>query len=251
MSDIGLTVFDFAYLWPWLGAALAAVLLALLFGTRLFQVPGTPSRWHDTAWLAVLSIPLYMVHQVEEHGVDLYGATYAFRGALCAQLGYPDPTACPIPVSFITAVNVGSVWGATVLAAVFGRRNPLVALSAYGIPLVNAIAHIAETIRGLHYNPGVLTGTLLFLPVSLWALHAGRLSGIGRLGLASIVAGGVLVHAVLMGSLLAYLHGLIGEGLLAAIQIANAFVPLAVVMALRPSPVKREREGPSHGLLGG
>jgi hypothetical protein len=241
MSDIGLPMFDFAYLWPWIGAALAAVLLALLFGTSLFRTPGAPSRWHDTAWLAVLSIPLYMVHQVEEHGIDLYGQTYAFRAALCAQLGYPDPFNCGIPVAFITAVNVGSVWGATVLAAVFGRRNPLIALSAYGIPLVNAVAHIAESIRGGYYNPGLLTGTVLFLPVSLWALHAGRQSGIGRRGIAAIVASGVLVHVVLMGSLLAYLHGAFGAGLLVVIQILNALVPLAVVSAINSLARRRPR----------
>ena len=232
MSDIGLTVFDFAFIWPWIGAALAAVLLALLFGTSLFRTPGIASRWHDTAWLAVLSIPLYMVHQVEEHGIDLLGETYAFRGSLCAQLGFPDPLACGIPLSFITAVNVGTVWGATVLAAIFGRRNPLIALTGYGIPLVNGVLHLAEGIGGLAYNPGLLTGTVLFLPFSLWALAVGRRIGIGRLGLASIVLGGVLAHAVLMGSLVAYLHGLIGAGLLVAIQIVNAFVPLALASAV-------------------
>lgn len=231
MSDIGLTMFDFAYLWPWLGAVFAVLLLGLLFGTGLFRTPGVGTRWHDTAWLAVLGIPLYMIHQVEEHGVDLHGAAYAFRGALCGQLGYPEAMVCPIPLSFITAVNVGSVWGATALAAILGRRNRLLALSAYGIPLVNGVIHLAGAIRELDYNPGLLTGTLLFLPVSLWALHVGRQGGIGRLGIAAIVAGGVLAHVVLMGSLLAYLHGAIGGGLLVAIQILNALVPLAVVSA--------------------
>ena len=240
MSDIGLTVFDFAYLWPWLGAALAAVLLVLLFGTRLFRTPGAGSRWHDMAWLAVLSIPLYMVHQVEEHGVDLYGATYAFRGSLCAQLGYPDPLDCGIPLSFITAVNVGTVWGATALAAILGRRNALIALTGYSIPLVNGLLHLGEGIGGMAYNPGLLTGTVLFLPLSLWALVAGRRAGIGRLGLASIVFGGVLAHAVLMGSLVAYLHGAFGAGTLVAIQIANAFVPLAAASAMQAFP-RRQR----------
>lgn len=241
MSDIGLTMFDFTFLWPWIGVVLAAVLLVLLFGTSLFRTPGAGSRWHDTAWLAVLSIPLYMVHQVEEHGIDLYGETYAFRAALCAQLGYPDASTCPIPDSFITAVNVGSVWGATVLAAVFGRRNPLIALTGYGIPLVNGVLHIVETVRSQAYNPGVLTGTLLFLPLGLWALHVGWRSGIGRLGIAAVMASGVVVHLVLMGSLLAYLHGLIGEGLLVAVQILNAAVPLAVVMAISSLAPRRQR----------
>jgi len=232
--------------WPWIGAATAAVLLLLLFATPLFRTPGVASRWHDTAWLAVLAIPLYMLHQVEEYGIDLQGVSYAFRGALCGKLEFPDAATCLIPFSFFTAVNVGTVWIAVVLAAMLGRRRPLLALSAYGIVLVNALTHIVMALYDRAYNPGLLTAVVLFVPCGLWALHAGRQSGISRIGLASIVIGGVAVHAVLILSLLAYLHGLIDAVLLVDLQILNAAVPLAVVLVIhriwhRGAPMLRER----------
>jgi hypothetical protein len=221
---------SFALDWPWIGIALAAILLPLLFFTDLFRAPGIASRWRDPAWLAVFGLPLYMIHQFEEHGIDLAGARYAFRGGLCDTMGYADVSACPIPLSFITAVNVGSVWGAAGLAAVFGRRKPLVALSAYGIPLVNAIMHVAGALKAHGYNPGLLTAVLLFLPAGLWALRVGLRAGIGWSGIGAIVLGGVLTHAVLMGSLLAFLQGWIGASLLAAIQVLNMGAPLAVAL---------------------
>jgi hypothetical protein len=219
---------SFALDWPWIGIALAAILLALLFLTDLFRTRGIASRWQDPVWLAVFGLPLYMVHQFEEHGIDLAGVHYAFRGGLCDTMGYADVAACPIPLSFITAVNVGSVWGASVLAAAFGRRRPLIALSAYGIPLVNAVMHAAGALEAQSYNPGLLTAVLLFLPAGLWALRVGQHAGIGWFGIGAIVLGGVLTHVVLMGSLLAFLQGWIGTVPLATIQVLNMAAPLVV-----------------------
>ena len=220
--------FDLA--WPWIVLVVAAVLLGLLFVTRLFCTPDIASRWHDPAWLAVLGLPLYAMHQFEEHGIDLLGMSYAFRGEMCNVMGYAHVATCPIPMSFITAVNVGTGWGASILASVLGRRSPLIALSAYGIPLVNALTHIGAALHQHAYNPGLLTAIALLLPASVWALRVGMRAGIGRLGVVAILVGGVLIHAVLMGSLIAYLHGWIGVPMLLAIQIINMGVPLTVVL---------------------
>ncbi|WP_415830312.1 hypothetical protein, partial [Bordetella flabilis] len=60
-------------------------------------------------------------------------------------------------------------------------------------------------------------------------------------GVAAILAGGVLTHAVLMGSLLAFLHGWIGAMPLAAIQILNMGAPIAI--ALLAGSVGGARQG--------
>ncbi|HTK02958.1 MAG TPA: HXXEE domain-containing protein [Bordetella sp.] len=233
--------FDFD--WPWVGIALAAILLSLLLLTDIFRTPGIASRWRDPAWLAVLGLPLYMVHQFEEHGIDLAGIHYAFRASLCSTMGFADVSACPIPLSFITAVNVGSVWGASVLAFAFGRRRPVIALSAYGIPLVNAIPHVASALKGQSYNPGLLTAILLFVPVGIWAMRVGLRAGIRWRGVGAIILGGILTHAVLMGSLLAFLQGWIGAPVLAVIQMLNMAVPLVVALiASGPGATSRDRD---------
>ncbi|MGQ9371450.1 HXXEE domain-containing protein [Azospirillum sp. ST 5-10] len=223
----------FAWNWPWLGAAAAVVALGLLFGTRVRRSPGPGSPWFDVGWLAALGAPVYLLHQVEEHGIDLHGVPYAFRGALCASLGFPDAAACPVPVPFITAVNVGTVWGAAALSVAAGPGRPALALSAYGIPLVNALVHLGDAARhGGAYGAGLLTAAVLLLPASLWALSAGlRTGAIGRGDAAAIALGGVLAHLVLMGSLLAHIAGAFGERALVAVQIANALVPAGVVSA--------------------
>ena len=118
------------------------------------------SRWHDLVWLAWAGTLAYLIHQFEEHGVDLMGAPYALRGSLCATIGFADDATCPVPFSFITAVNVAAVWLAGPAAALLGRRRPLLALAFFAIPFVNAFAHVGPMVTSGRYNPGTLTAIL-------------------------------------------------------------------------------------------
>lgn len=43
-------------------------------------------RFKDLRWYMRLGLPLYMIHQFEEHGIDLYGRWYHFQPALCEVL---------------------------------------------------------------------------------------------------------------------------------------------------------------------
>src|SRR5690606_21587615 len=112
-------------------------------------------RTRDPVWLAWAAVAAYLLHQFEEHGIDAQGTPYAFRGFLCATLGFGDAAACPIPEAFITAVNIPVVWLAGPVAALLGRRRPALALAFFGVPAVNAVAHIAPAVADGGYNPGL------------------------------------------------------------------------------------------------
>ena len=217
--------------WPWTGLGIAAVLLTLLLFTGLYRSNTRLPRFQDLGWLAWLAIPLYQLHQFEEHGIDLLGRHYAFREAVCSLLGFPDIFTCPVPVSFITAVNLGTVWAGILLSASLGRRRPLVALSAYATPFVNGVIHTIPAIVRLQYNPGLGTAIVLFLPVSIWVFRTAlRQRAVAFRGVARVVAAGVVLHIVMIGSLFAFIHGAIGEALLAVIQVVNGVVPAAFAL---------------------
>ncbi|TAJ36792.1 MAG: HXXEE domain-containing protein [Reyranella sp.] len=225
---------SFTYVWPYMGLG-AALLLALLLTTDALRSDKSVPRWRDLVWLAWAGTWIYLVHQFEEHGVDAEGAHYAFRGFMCASLGFPDVGTCPVPFSFITSVNVALVWVAGPAAALLGRRWPALALSFFSVPFVNAIAHLAPAIAKGAYNPGVVTSILLFLPLSLWAFHVAL--GHERLGWTAVIAtiaAGFVLHAILMGSVMAYINGWLGVALLDIIQIINpAIAGLIVYLATR------------------
>jgi hypothetical protein len=219
------------YGWPWLGLAAAVVCLAALLLERRREAG---SRWRDPSWLVCLMLPVYMLHQFEEHGINLRGEHYHFLAELCAMLGRPDLSRCPADPVFVLAVNCGGgVWIPGLLAIFFRRRNPMVGACAMGIPLVNAVFHIGQAVARGSYNSGLATAALLFVPMCAWTLAQLRRSGLLEPGqLASIAGSGLLLHAVLIASVLGRLYGILSAGALVAINVADGIIPLVFAWRL-------------------
>lgn len=212
-----------------MGLVFAAVLLTLLFGTEKLRSDLSVSQWHDPVWLAWLAAPVYMLHNFEEYGVDALGRLHYFPDSLCSTLGLPFYPACPVPPVFFLAVNISLIWVAAPIAALLSRRHSLVGFSFYGLLVANGLTHVVPMILGNGYNPGALSGLLLFLPLFFWVARTcfGK-RGIGYRGLIVIVAAGVGLHLSLMGSLWAFIHGAIGSTALISLQIANAGLFLVI-----------------------
>lgn len=101
------------------------------------------------------------------------------------------------------------------------------------MPAVNAVAHIGPALASGSYNPGLVTSVLLFAPLSLWTFGVAlRRPDLGVRAVAATLFAGVLLHAVLMLSLKAYLAGSIGETALIAIQLVNPAIPMLLVAAV-------------------
>lgn len=223
-----MTGFAFGHDWPWLGAVAALILLYLLLGTTKLQGDASAVRWRDRSWLAWAAVFAYLAHNIEEYGVDALGRHYEFP----IQMGeiFAGADASP-PNAFYLAVNLSIVWLALPLAALLAKRHPLVGLAGYSVMAINLLTHVGAFVV-VGYNPGLMTAVLLFLPLTIWMTRA--LFGPGRLpyqGLAVVIFNGGALHAVLMGSLLAFVHGLIPAAALVAIQLANAFLLLAIPWA--------------------
>lgn len=214
--------------WPY--AALALALVLLVWIAREPRPAHAGPRWRDPASVLPLLWPMYLVHQFEEHGIDLLGQRYAFLGDLCTSLGHPQDLAhCPADPAFVFAVNVVGCQLAFAMSLVFRRRAPLIAACAWGIPLINAVAHIASSLRFPGYNAGLATSVLLFVPLCAWMLHTCLRAGVLRpRHIPRIVATGVLSHATLLASLLLFDRGLLSHAALLALNALNGLLPLAL-----------------------
>src|SRR5262245_37616747 len=127
--------------WPFAGLALAIVLFVILGAAPMAGRPWS-ARWTDPAWLLWLAVPVYMLHQFEEHGIDLLGRSYAFQAVMCETLGFRgDLTACPADPMFLFVVNVGTVWISGIAGALLGPRR-MVGFCACAIPLINGVVHV-------------------------------------------------------------------------------------------------------------
>ena len=150
---------------PWIGLVGTVLLLLLLFGTDRLRSDTTISRWRDLTWLSWAGAAAYLIHNVEEYGIDLFGRPYAFPTSVCGMFGFPDTAHCPAPPAFFTSVNVPMFWFAAPIAALLSKRHSLVGLTIYSVMSVNLVAHVAGGIAaGTIYNPGWLTAILLFCP---------------------------------------------------------------------------------------
>jgi len=230
---------DFGHLWPWIGLG-AGSLLFVLLTTNALRSDRSVSRWRDIGWLTWAAVCAYLLHQFEEHGIDAQGKVYAFRGVLCGEIGFADANSCPIPVAFITVVNVAAVWVAGPLSALMAARWPVIGLSFFAIPATNLFAHAVPAIASQGYNPGLVTALTLFLPLSLLAFAA----AITRyhLGVRAVLAAlfaGTVVHALLMGSLLSYVNGRFGLDTLLLLQVANPLLSALLVVILSGRRVAR------------
>jgi uncharacterized protein with HXXEE motif len=171
--------------WPAAGLFTASFLLAL--------APLWVDRFGLALTLVYLQLPLYMLHQWEEHAGD------RFRLHINRTLAGGREALTPIATFWINALGV---WGVD-LAAVFlaCAVRPGLGLIAGYLAVVNALVHIAAAARRREYNPGLWTAIILLLPFGGWCLtavsHSAK-AGWGDhfigLGVAASVHVAIIVH---------------------------------------------------------
>lgn len=178
------------------------------------------TRFH---WILLTA---YLVHQFEEHGVDLYGRPYFFityvRSVISA-IGAADGFSLT-PLA-IYRTNTLFVW-LPLLVAVWGRRRFLwPGLAAGGLVLVNGILHVGLALWRGEYNPGVGSAIALFLPCGLlYFRFVRRRCDVPWQG----VAGGVLFGVVLHVLLLLRIRFNLGSEMRPAVLGVVALAPLIV-----------------------
>jgi hypothetical protein len=213
----------FDMIWPWIGLVAAIIILILLFLTNIFRTDGEFSRWRDSKFLSWLAIPIYMIHEFEEYGMDFLGNFHAFPNALCRNLdlaGYPS---CPIPHEFYLFVNIPLVWIFAILAAILCSKKILVGLGLYSVIISNGLAHLLVFFLKGGYNPGLFSAIVIFMPSFFWLCRVNFTGGkIQGRGIVVLVATGIILHAILIASLFAFVDKKINETLLDWIQIFNA-----------------------------
>lgn len=139
--------------WVYGGALYGAVLLVLS--------PLLTAGWPLAERLVYLALPVYMLHQLEEHDGD------RFRAFVNEVIGKGREV---LSVRTVFVVNVVGVWGVMVLTIWLMRSvSPGWGLIGVYLLLVNAVLHVAQAVALRRRNPGLWTAVLLFLPLGVVA----------------------------------------------------------------------------------
>ena len=214
--------------WMLMGAGAAPFIILMLMD---YKRSGSIHYGQLFPWLG---LAIYMIHQFEEHGVDIYGNQFAFSAFVNhfagGLLGCGENLNCPTTPENLLYINIWLVWLPFLLAA-YKNRNMFPTACAIGIIFSNACLHTIVSLKLQAYNPGVLTALLLFWPFSLYFYKLClKRDWLTKKGVILSVMYGFLTHAILASSLAAsYVHHLIPTTSVPFIYIACAFIPLAIV----------------------
>ena len=138
--------------WQWPYAALFTAGFLGMLAPLVFRFAGTPLG------LVYLQLPIYMLHQYEEHAGD------RFRLWVNNMLGHGD-VLTPIATFWINSLLV---WLLDIIALYLACFVGLsLGLIAIYLPMLNAFGHIVPAILKRRYNPGLVTSVLVFLPVGV------------------------------------------------------------------------------------
>ncbi len=168
-------------------------LIGALTGAPLLLALAPVQQAALAPWLlwVFLAQPLYMMHQLEEHVDD------RFRRFVNARLAGGAEALTPAAVAVI---NIGGVWIVNAVALLLAAtHHPGWGLLAGYLMLVNAITHVAAAVALKAYNPGLVSGVLLFLPAGLVTLIlvSGQ-PGVGLLAHLGALLAILILHAAIV-----------------------------------------------------
>jgi hypothetical protein len=173
--------------WQWPCAALLTAGFLGVLAPLVFRYAGTPLG------LVYLQLPIYMLHQYEEHAGD------RFRVWVNNMLGDGRDVLTPIATFWINSLLVWLLDLVALYLACFVDLS--LGLIAIYLPMLNAFGHIVPAIVKRQYNPGLVTSILVFLPVGVFSAYVvSRAAGCNlqdhllALGIAIAVHGVIIAH---------------------------------------------------------
>ena len=110
-----------------------------------------------------LSLPIYMIHQYEEHDDNRFAAF------LNTMMGKDRRGLTPRDV---WVINVIFVWFFLVVVFYLASANPGWGVLAGYLLAINAFVHTAWALKFRAYNPGLWTALALFIPCATWIFLA-------------------------------------------------------------------------------
>jgi hypothetical protein len=173
--------------WQWPAAAVFAgvFLLAVL--------PPFASAMGAALTLVYVQLPIYLLHQGEEHIGDRF-RLHVNRTVAGGREALTPAGAFWGNALGVWVFNLVALYLAWAIAPSFG-------LAAGYLALVNVVFHLVPLVVQREYNPGLVTAVLLLLPAGGWCVvQVGYVAGLlpNAIGLLAAIA----VHAALVGPIL-------------------------------------------------
>ncbi|MEM6376626.1 MAG: HXXEE domain-containing protein [Bacteroidota bacterium] len=240
---LGSIILLFAMLWlpfgqyaflidNWMKIGTYAVPFLLIGAFSRSRKNDTMNNIADYRFVAIIMLIAYIIHQYEEHWIDLFGNYYAFyvfnNDFILGNLGATDSSVKPLSKAAIFMINTSLVWLVGVLAIWRSPQHlfPLIAMGS--IIVVNGLVHLLAGVAKFQYNPGLLTSVLIFIPLYVW--FSNRLLKQTNSFKPQLIGGMIwafLAHMIMVGGLLmANWFNVISESIYFMVLIVWSVIPL-------------------------
>lgn len=191
--------------WMKIGTYVAPFLLFQFFSSRTQEAS---SSFFDMKLVALLMLIAYIIHQYEEHWVDVYGRHYAFftstNELLKSALDIDNDDAVLLTREAIFAINTSLVWLVGTIAIWRSPKHLFPTFAMAGIMLVNAVTHIAAGLVTQSYNPGLLTAVIVFVPFAVvFFKNSLATTSLAKIQVIAAIIWAVLGHVIMVVGLLA------------------------------------------------
>lgn len=164
----------------------------MLAGVLLFALtPLLVGRWPVVFISLFLLLPMYMLHQYEEHDND------RFRKFVNTRIGSGQEI---LSSAVVFLINVPGVWGVLAIALYLAYDVHVgFGLIVVYLVLVNGVVHIAEGVFSRAYNPGLISAIILFIPGGSYTLWQIQQAGGGTLVFQTIgLSVALVIHAAII-----------------------------------------------------
>jgi hypothetical protein len=169
----------------WAKASLPVGILLLLLSPFVCRGVGTE------AFLVYLLLPVYMIHQYEEHSKG------EFKSFVNRMTGEGAEVLGDRAIFWINMLAVWFLGLAALYLTVY--INPMFAFLAGYLTAINGLAHVVMGAVLRRYNPGFWTSLFLFLPLGVYTIYTTSVengAGFAQHGLAVLVT--ILVHGAIV-----------------------------------------------------
>lgn len=138
------------------------------------------------AFPVYLALPVYMIHQYEEHDDNRF-ATFLN--------GMMGPSVKGLSPADIWVINIVFVWFFLLVVFYAAASAPAWGVLAAYLLAINGVVHVLWAIVFRKYNPGLWTSVVLFIPLAIWILASVPASMGNHVASGLIV---ILLHAGIM-----------------------------------------------------
>jgi hypothetical protein len=144
-------------------------------------------------WVFIAFFAASMIHMGEE---------YFYPGGFIDVMKRLNPRFAPLVTARMAVVINGLQLLLCLVAMAIGKKALAFSMSVAALLFVNGSVHIGGCVRVKGYVPGVITGTLLYIPLSVYAYYLTLSSGqLTRNGLIVTAVLGLMYQAVPAGYL--------------------------------------------------